>query len=96
MSRRSQVPAERALLIAACLLFSAGLAGAQTIVRSFDGRHGQLLPQPGGYLFEDIMKTKDTSATFEYGRPMKGHGWHPMSNAESIRIMAEQVRKNKP
>jgi S-formylglutathione hydrolase FrmB len=48
------------------------------------------------YLFEDIMKAKDTSATFEYGRPMKGHGWHPMSNAELIQMMAEQVRKNKP
>jgi hypothetical protein len=48
------------------------------------------------YRFEDLMKTKDASATFEYGRPMKGHGWHPMSNAELIQMMAEQVRKNKP
>jgi hypothetical protein len=48
------------------------------------------------FLLEDMMKTKDTSATFEYGRPMKGHGWHPMSNAELIKAMAEQVRKNKP
>ena len=48
------------------------------------------------YLFEDLMKTKDSTATFEYGRPMKGHGWHPMSNAELVKMMAEQVRNNKP
>ena len=25
--------------------------------------------------------------TFEYGRPMKPHGWQPMTNAEMIRMM---------
>ncbi len=29
------------------------------------------------YLFEDFMKTTNAAANFEYGRPMKGHGWHP-------------------
>ncbi len=48
------------------------------------------------YLFEDFMKTTDAAANFEYGRPMKGHGWHPMSNAELVKMMAEQVRKNTP
>lgn len=48
------------------------------------------------YLFEDFMKTTDAGATFEYGRPMKGHGWHPMSNAELVKMMAEQVERNKP
>jgi len=44
------------------------------------------------YLFEDFMKTTGAGATFEYGRPMKGHGWQPMSNAELIRMMAAQVK----
>jgi len=43
------------------------------------------------YLFEDFMKTTDAQATFEYGRPLKGHGWQPMSNAELVRMMAAQV-----
>ena len=48
------------------------------------------------YLFEDFMKTTDAGATFDYGRPMKGHGWHPMSNAELVKMMAAQVTRNKP
>jgi enterochelin esterase-like enzyme len=47
------------------------------------------------YLFEDFMKTTDARATFEYGRPMKGHGWQPMSNAELVKAMAAQIEKNK-
>lgn len=46
------------------------------------------------YLFEDFMKTTDAAATFDYGRPMKGHGWHPMSNAELVKMMAEQAERN--
>lgn len=48
------------------------------------------------YLFEDFMKTTSAGATFEYGRPMKGHGWHPMSSAELVRMMAAEVEKNRP
>lgn len=48
------------------------------------------------YLFEDFMKTTDSAATFDYGRPMKGHGWHPMSNAELVKMMAGQVESNRP
>jgi hypothetical protein len=29
------------------------------------------------------------SFTFEYGRPMKPHGWQPMTNAELVRMMAK-------
>jgi hypothetical protein len=46
------------------------------------------------YLLEDVMKGLDSpraNATFEYGRPMKGHGWQPMSNADLVRMMAERV-----
>ncbi|SPF42601.1 conserved exported hypothetical protein [Candidatus Sulfopaludibacter sp. SbA4] len=45
------------------------------------------------YLFEDFMKTTDASATFEYGRPMKGHGWQPMTNAELVKTMAAEIAK---
>ncbi len=48
------------------------------------------------YLFEEFMKTTDAAATFEYGRPMKGHGWHPMSDAELVRMMAAQIEKSRP
>jgi hypothetical protein len=53
----------------------------------------------GVYLFEAFLK--QTSApyyggTVEYGRPMKGHGWQPMSNAELVKAMAELIAKNAP
>jgi hypothetical protein len=44
------------------------------------------------YLLEDFLKTTDAGATFEYGRPMKGHGWHPMTNAELVRMMTAQLQ----
>jgi hypothetical protein len=47
------------------------------------------------YLFEDFMKTTDAGATFDYGRPMKGHGWHPMSNSELIKMMAAQIQSSR-
>ena len=40
MNRKRQVAVERALLIALCLMFPAGAATAQTVVRSFDGDSG--------------------------------------------------------
>jgi len=46
------------------------------------------------YQLEDFLKgaTKPRSeAVFEYGRPMKGHGWQPMSNADMIRAMARRI-----
>jgi hypothetical protein len=51
------------------------------------------------YLLEDFLKTAtnpDAGATFEYGRPMKGHGWQPMSNADMVRMMAEHINKTTP
>lgn len=49
------------------------------------------------YLLEDFLKdAKDPSyaGEFVYGRPMKGHGWQPMTNAELIRMMAAHIAKN--
>jgi len=51
------------------------------------------------YRMEDFLKTtKDPyyGGTFEYGRPMKGHGWHPMTWADLLRDMAAQVKKDAP
>ena len=48
------------------------------------------------YLLEDFLKTTNAGATFEYGRPMKGHGWQPMTNPELVKMMAAQIQKNAP
>jgi len=51
------------------------------------------------YLFEDFMKSTTHpyyAGSFAYGRPMKGHGWQGMTNADLIREMAAQVRRNAP
>ncbi|MGC1783001.1 MAG: alpha/beta hydrolase-fold protein [Acidobacteriaceae bacterium] len=51
------------------------------------------------YQMEDFLKTTKSpyyAGTFTYGRPMKGHGWHPMSWADLLRDMAAQVSKNAP
>jgi hypothetical protein len=54
------------------------------------------------YLLDDVLKaTSDppANATFEYGRPMKGHGWQPMSNADLVRMMWAHIsstRENGP
>ncbi len=51
------------------------------------------------YLMEDFLKTARApaaNATFEYGRPMKGHGWHPMDNATLLKMMADHITRNAP
>ncbi len=48
------------------------------------------------YQLDEYLKTTDAGATFDYGRPMKGHGWQPMTNGELVKMMAEQIRRNAP
>ncbi|HLW79057.1 MAG TPA: hypothetical protein VKU44_05595, partial [Terriglobia bacterium] len=51
------------------------------------------------YLLEDFLKNTQNpyyAGSFDYGRPMKGHGWMPMSQAELVGMMAEQITKNAP
>jgi hypothetical protein len=51
------------------------------------------------YLAEDFLKTsKDPyyAGSFEYGRPMKGHGKRPTSTGDMIRQMANEITKNAP
>ena len=51
------------------------------------------------YLLEDFLEHRTTPAYggyFKYGRPMKGHGWQPTSNADLVREMAAQVSARAP
>jgi hypothetical protein len=51
------------------------------------------------YLLEHFLEnTKNPyyAGKVLYGRPMKGHCWYPMTNAELIREMADQIAKNAP
>jgi len=48
----------------------------------------------GVYSFEEFLQsTRDPHepGSFEYGRPLKGHGWQPVSNVELIKRMANHV-----
>lgn len=48
------------------------------------------------YQLEDFLKAADrpkAEAVFEYGRPMKPHGWQPFTNAELVRMMAARINK---
>ncbi len=49
------------------------------------------------YRLEEFLSKTTAPAyggSFEYGRPLKQHGWQPMSNAELIRMMAATVERN--
>ena len=51
------------------------------------------------YLFDEFTQKSSnpkSDATFDYGRPMKGHSWHAKNFADMLRDMAEQVKKNTP
>lgn len=46
--------------------------------------------------FLDSATGPKSHAVFEYGRPMKGHGWQPMSSAELVRMMAKHITESAP
>ena len=51
------------------------------------------------YKLENFLKNTSNPAyggLFIYGRPMKGHGWHPMNQAQLVQIMAEHITRNAP
>jgi hypothetical protein len=51
------------------------------------------------YRMEDFLKSTTGpyyAGSFAYGRPMKGHGWHPMTWADLLRDMAAQVKRDAP
>ncbi|MEP6691489.1 MAG: alpha/beta hydrolase-fold protein [Gemmatimonadaceae bacterium] len=48
------------------------------------------------YRMETFLKettTPKAEAVFEYGRPMKPHGWQPFTNAELVRMMDTVVKR---
>ena len=47
----------------------------------------------GVYKMEEAFKDLKGVATFEYGRPMKPHGWQPITNAELMKRMARYLAK---
>ena len=51
------------------------------------------------YLFGQFLNKVDSSGKqtlLEYGSPLKGHGWQPMSNAALVRLMSERVAARTP
>jgi Putative esterase len=51
------------------------------------------------YNLENFMKNSKNpnyEGSFEYGRPMKGHGWSPYTATELVKVMAAAVEKNRP
>jgi len=46
--------------------------------------------------FLDSTTSPRAEATFEYGRPMKGHGIRPTTTGEMLRAMAAQIARNAP
>ena len=55
----------------------------------------------GVYRFETFLEsTKEPgkgpyyAGTFDYGRPLKPHGWQPWSNQELLQIMKKQIDRN--
>jgi hypothetical protein len=51
------------------------------------------------YRLEDFLKRTSNppyGGSFEYGRPMKGHGWTPLNQAELLRVIANHITLNAP
>jgi putative esterase len=51
------------------------------------------------YLFQDFLQNTENphdSGDVQFGRPMKGHGWQPVTNAEMIKLMAAHIASNAP
>lgn len=51
------------------------------------------------YKMEEFLQTTTNphyEGFFAYGRPMKGHGWHPMTWADLLRQISAEVSKNAP
>jgi len=51
------------------------------------------------YLFEDFLRSAPAPQLpirFEYGRPKKGHNWHPFTWAQMLREMAAHITKQAP
>jgi hypothetical protein len=45
-----------------------------------------------------LENTKDPyfEGSFEFGRPLKGHGWQPNTNSDLVKKLAAAVTQNTP
>jgi len=53
----------------------------------------------GVYKMEEFLKNTLNpyyDGSFEYGRPLKGHGWHPMKNYELDQMVGQYILNNTP
>ena len=51
------------------------------------------------YEFQDFLKHTENphyEGTFEYGRPMKGHGWQPVPTSKLLEMMAKHITEHAP
>ena len=51
------------------------------------------------YRLENFLRQTSSPAyggSFEYGRPMKGHGWSPLNQAELVTTMADYINRHAP
>ena len=51
------------------------------------------------YRLNDFLASTSSprsDAVFQYGRPMKGHGWQPMTDAEMVRMMSKRITESAP
>ena len=53
----------------------------------------------GLYKLEEFLENTTSpyyDGSFEYGRPMKGHGWRPIGDIELIKVISEYIIKTSP
>jgi hypothetical protein len=51
------------------------------------------------YRLESFLRSVNSppyAGSFEYGRPMKGHGWSPLNQAELVSTMADYINRHAP
>jgi len=51
------------------------------------------------YRFQDFLKHTENphyEGTFEYGRPMKGHGWQPVPTSKMLQMIAQHITEHAP
>ncbi|MFN0179608.1 MAG: alpha/beta hydrolase-fold protein [Gemmatimonadales bacterium] len=68
-------------------------------IHVYTGDMDQFYLAPSVYLLEEFLESTTApyyAGEFGYGRPMKGHGWQPWTNADLIRIMADHIARRAP
>ncbi|MEZ4457506.1 MAG: alpha/beta hydrolase-fold protein [Gemmatimonadales bacterium] len=65
----------------------------------YTGDMDQFYLAPSVYLLEEFLESTTApyyDGEFGYGRPMKGHGWQPWSNADLLGLMAAHIGRRAP